>query len=70
LFPKTAATLSVIVKVDKKQLLVSKLQEMGTIVWNNFISFWSALIALIFAVLLFLIRRKLKRKTGFDDKKS
>jgi len=68
--PKTAATLSVIVKVDKKQLLVSKLQEMGTIVWNNFISFWSALIALIFAVLLFLIRRKLKRKTGFDDKKS
>jgi len=64
--PKTAEILFVIVKVDKIQFIVDKLKEMGAVVWKNLISFWSALIALIFAFLLFIIRRKLKRRTGFD----
>ena len=65
---KTAATLSVIVEVDNKKLFMGKLQEMGDIVWDKFLTFWGALIALLFGVLLFLIRRKIKKKTGFDDK--
>ncbi|MFA6402499.1 MAG: hypothetical protein WCX31_12895 [Salinivirgaceae bacterium] len=65
--PKTAATLSVNVNVDVWQVIADKLKEMGTVFWDKFISFWGALIALIFAVFLFIIRRKLKKKTGFDD---
>lgn len=67
--PKTAATLSVHVVVDKKQRFHKRLQELWAVVWSGFLSFWGALITLLFAVLLFLIRRKLKRKTGYDDKK-
>lgn len=66
--PKTAATLSVVVKVDNKFVLMSKLQELGTVVWDNFLSFWSALIALLFGALFFIIRRRIKKKTGYDDK--
>jgi hypothetical protein len=66
--PKTAATLTVNVKVDIKQVIVHKLKEMGVVFWDKFMSFWGALITLIFGALIFLIKRILKRKTGFNNK--
>ena len=65
--PKTAATLSVLVKVDKKKVAANKLEELGTVFWDKFLSFWGALVALLFTLLLFLIKRKLRRRTGFND---
>ncbi len=64
--PKTAATLSVVVKVDTKSEVMAKLGELGTIVWDNFLTFWGALVALLFGALFFIIRRKVKKKTGYD----
>ena len=64
--PKTAATLSVVVKVDTKSEVMAKLGELGTIVWDNFLTFWGALVALLFGALFFIIRRKIKKKTGYD----
>ncbi|OYT15723.1 MAG: hypothetical protein B7C24_11560 [Bacteroidetes bacterium 4572_77] len=65
--PKTAKTLTVEVSVDNKYIIKSKLKELGQIFWKNFIDFWGALIALLLAALLFLIRRKIKKKTGYTD---
>ena len=65
--PKTSETLSVTVKVNTKKEVKKGLKKLGEIVWEKFTSFWGALITLIFAVLLFLIRRKIKRKTGFEE---
>ncbi|MDN3665302.1 hypothetical protein ACFFU1_03600 [Algibacter miyuki] len=65
--PKTAKTLSVNVNVDRKNDFLKKLDELLNIVWDNFVKFWGALVALLFAVLLFFIRRKLKNKTGFEE---
>jgi len=67
--PKTAKTLSVFVTIDKKNIIGRGLKEIGIVFWNKFLSFWGAFVSLLFALLLFMIRRKLKRKTGFDDKK-
>ena len=52
-------TLSVQVKVDK-------VQELSDIVWENFKKFWGALVALIFGAVLFVIRRRIKKSTGYE----
>ncbi len=66
--PKTASTLSVIVETDRINGFKEKLNKMLSIFWDKFLSFWGALLALIFALLLFLLRRKLKRWTGFNHR--
>ena len=58
---KPAQVLSVQVKVDY-------LDAIWTVVWTNFIRFWGAFVALFFAVLLFVIRKYVKKKTGYNDK--
>ncbi|MCL3782522.1 hypothetical protein EMN47_19230 [Prolixibacteraceae bacterium JC049] len=65
--PKTAKSIAVRVYVDNKYNLKNKMMELGQIFWEKFISFLGALIALLFATLLFLIRRKIKNKTGYTD---
>ncbi|WP_055442318.1 hypothetical protein [Lacinutrix himadriensis] len=65
--PKTSKTLSVIVDVDTKKEISKKLQELLNIIWEKFLSFWGALIALVFAALLFAIKRRIKKKTDFDE---
>ena len=64
--PKSAAKLSVMVGVDRKKNALEKLTEMGTILWDKFLVFWGALIALVFGFILYLIRKKMKNKTGYD----
>lgn len=65
--PKTAKTLTVNISIDKKYVAKNKLTELGNILWDKFISFWGALITFLLAVFLFLIRRKIKKKTGYND---
>ncbi len=62
--PKTAATLSVNVTVNTEREIENKLVQMLNIVWDNFIKFWGALVALLFGTLFYFIRKKLKNKTG------
>ncbi len=57
--PQFVQRLSVQVKVDK-------VQELSDIVWENFKKFWGALVALIFGTILFVIRRKIKKTTGYE----
>ena len=66
--PKTSETLSVTVKVDTKKEISKRANTLGEIVWEKFLKFWGALVALIFGALLFLIRKKIKKKTGFEEK--
>ena len=63
--PKTTNIVSVVVTVDPMVNLVGGLQKMGTVVWDSFMKFWGAIVALIFGALLFLTRRFIKSKTGF-----
>ena len=65
--PKTAETLSVTVNVNTKKEISKKFHKLGNIIWEKFLTFWGALITLVFTFLLFLIRRKIKRKTNFDE---
>lgn len=65
--PKSAETLTVFVDVDHKRKFMDKLNELWAVFWEKFLSFWGALIALFFAALLFVIRSKIKKKTGYSD---
>lgn len=64
--PKSAAELKVLVVVDRKQKVSEKMTEMGTVLWDKFMIFWGALLALVFGFVLYLIRRKMNKKTGYD----
>ncbi len=67
---KNAETLTVSVKVDRKFWMIDRAEELLTIVWEKFLNFWGILVTLIFGLILFLLRRKLKKKTGFDGSSS
>lgn len=67
---KTAETLIVSVKVDRKFWMIDRAEELLTVVWEKFLNFWGVLVTLIFGLILFLLRRKLKKKTGFDERSS
>jgi hypothetical protein len=66
--PKTARSLQVTVQVDRRQALLQRLKQLGEILWDKFLDFWGALLALIFGLILFLIRKKLKKWFGFEEK--
>ena len=65
--PKTSETLSVTVDVNTKKEIEKKVDTLGQIVWDKFVKFWGALVALIFGAILFVIRKKIKQKTGYDE---
>ena len=65
--PKTSEIVSVLVTVDKKAAMMGRLGQLGTIVWDEFVKFWGALVAILFAVILFVVRKFARRKTGFVD---
>ena len=64
--PKTTNIVSVVVTVDPKVNLMDRLGQLGTVVWDNFLKFWGAVVALIFGALLFVTRKFIKKKTGFS----
>ena len=63
--PKTTNIVSVVVSVDPTVKIKSGLGELGTVLWDNFLKFWGAVVALIFGALLFVTRKFIKKKTGF-----
>jgi hypothetical protein len=63
--PKTPASLSVTVQVDQEEVLRGMGEELWKVFWAKLLEFWGALLALIFALFLFLIRGKLKKWFGF-----
>lgn len=64
--PKAAADLYVTVKVDKKVIVKEKGKELWTIFWEQLLEFWKAFLILLFGLILFLIRGKLKRWFGYE----
>lgn len=65
--PKSSETLTVIVTVDKMEVVHDKLGELLTILWDKFLSFWGVVITLMFGVIIFLIRKYIKKKTGYIE---
>lgn len=65
--PKTAATLKVTVEVNQKEIFLEKVKDLWNIFWEKLLRFWGAFVALIFALILFLIRGRLKQWFGFDN---
>ncbi len=63
--PKTTNIVSVVVTVDHTQNLMNALRKMGKVAGDAFLKFWGAFVALIFGALLFVIRKFIKKKTGF-----
>jgi hypothetical protein len=63
--PKTTNIVSVVVTVDPMVNFVAGLKKMGSVVWDAFMKFWGAIVALIFGALLFVTRKFVRKKTGF-----
>lgn len=64
--PKTARALSVSVGINSKNELSKRIHEMQEVVWDKFMIFWVALITLLFGAAIYLVRRYIKNKTGFE----
>jgi len=65
--PKTAATLKVQVEVDNRKVFIEKMRVLWYVLWEKFVEFWGALLAVLFGLILFLIRGRLKRWFGYGD---
>ena len=65
--PKTARALSVSVGVNMNKEISKGIHKMESVVWDKFMVFWIALITLIFGAAIFVIRKYIKNKTGFED---
>ncbi len=65
--PKTAADLKVTVYVDKAKERAKKKEEFLDIFWEKLQEFWGGLLALVFGLVLFLLRKKLKVWFGFEE---
>lgn len=64
---KTSAEVSVLVKVDGFNIVMQGLGELWKVVWEAFKKFWSVAVALVFAALLFVVRKYIKKKTGYGE---
>lgn len=64
--PKSAETLTVHVSVDKEKVIREKKNELLNIAWDKFKWFFGALVALLFGLLLYKIRHKIKKWTGYS----
>jgi len=51
--------------VDRAKLTTQYAGELWQVFWKKLLEFWGAVVALIFAALLFLLRKKLKQWFGF-----
>ncbi|MEP6605976.1 MAG: toll/interleukin-1 receptor domain-containing protein [Nitrosospira sp.] len=67
--PKWTDTLQVTVVVNSDEALQERTKQLGEIFWEKLKEFWGLSIALFFALLLFLIRGRLKKWFSFGDDK-
>ncbi len=65
--PKAAETLQVEVKVDKDAVRKDRNKKLWKVFWEKFLDFWGAVVTLFFGVVLFLLRKQLKKCFGYKD---
>ena len=65
--PRSVEYLQVVVTVDNEVIVRGKVQQLLVILWEKILDFWGALLSLFFALILFLIRGKLKDWFGFEQ---
>lgn len=65
--PRTASTLSVKVHVESESPFRVKMAQLGEVLWDNFLKFWGALLAILFGFAIYKIRKKLKMDTKGND---
>jgi len=63
--PKGTATLQVQVVVDHVKVRKEHAKKFWEVFWEKLLKFWGELLVLCFAVILFLIRKRLKKWIGF-----
>jgi hypothetical protein len=66
--PKSATAISVQVSVNTIDVAKGGLLQLWKPLWSNFLTFWGTLVAIVFALILFLLRKKLYKWFGFGDK--
>jgi hypothetical protein len=66
--PKSANSVAVTVRVNKAGIAKEGMVDLGEVAWKDFLSFWDKLLVLGFALLLFLIRKRLSKWFGFKPK--
>lgn len=66
--PETTRTLQVQVNVDTVKVVKSHAAELWSIFWKKFLEFWAAFLALLFGLILFLLRKRLKKWFGYAGK--
>jgi len=65
-FPKNTQVVSVKVTVDYN----SRLAEIWDVFWEGFLRFWKIFVALAFGALIFVIRKFVKKKTGYSEEEN
>jgi len=66
--PKDAEkALRVKVEVDADKIRKNRVEELMDVLWKKFVEFWAAVVALFFAVVLFLLRKQLKKWFGYGE---
>ena len=66
--PKATSTIQVEVSVNTMVKIEQHGDEIAAETWKGFLAFWGKVVALIFALLLFLIRKRLFKWFGFKPK--
>ncbi len=66
--PKSVKELEVTVRVGAREKAKEYGLQLWEKFWNGFLEFWEWAVATLFALLVFLIRKQLKRLFGFEDK--
>ena len=64
--PQSTERMTVRVTSDFWRRAEKRADEMGEAAWKPFMSFFTALVVLVLGALLFVIRKYIKKKTGYD----
>ena len=66
--PKSAKSVEVKVKVDNSSVISQSIGELLDRAWKAFLDFWDKILFIFFALMLFLLRKKLYKWFGFESK--
>jgi hypothetical protein len=67
--PKATESLQVEVIVDSKEAFLDRAKQLSDVFWEKVLEFWGLTSALFFALLLFLLKRRLKKWFSFEEDK-
>ena len=63
-------SVTVTVSIDGKEISKNRIRQLLDMTWDKFTVFYGALLVIVFGLVLYLIRKFLKNKTGFDQKEN